>query len=134
MEKGSCQRGEKRCRFSHKITDEQRNNDVFVENHIKEKDEKASKCLNEFRARNSCRNGNKCPFSHKISDDDRDNNDMRRKMEERCEAMKKRKELQNKQPVAVAAHDSNEWVKEMTALRLEFAEMKKEMLKMGRGP
>ena len=79
MQEGSCRRGE-RCIFSHKITREQREDISFVETIQKEKDEKASKCLNEYREKGSCRNGVKCPFSHRISEEDKKNKELQKKM------------------------------------------------------
>ena len=84
MEKGSCRRGEQnKCKFSHKISEEQRNDPDFVDQMIREKDEKASKCINEFAEKGTCSKGAKCPFSHVISEQDRRDKELRRKMEER---------------------------------------------------
>ena len=48
----------------------------------KEKDAKASKCINEFVAKDKCHRGLKCPFSHSISNEDRKNPELRRRVAE----------------------------------------------------
>ena len=80
MEERSCKRKNGKCRFSHKISEEQRNDPSFVEQARRLKDEKASKCINEFVADKKCHRGLKCPFSHKISEDDRRNSELRKRM------------------------------------------------------
>ena len=49
---------------------------------IKEKEAKASKCINEFEGVNKCRRGLKCPFSHTISDEDKKNPELRKRIAE----------------------------------------------------
>ena len=82
MKPKSCARGTK-CRFSHKIGDEQRNDPAFIDKIRKEKDLKASKCINEFQEEGSCTRGLECPFSHKVSEEDRTNKELRQKMAEK---------------------------------------------------
>ena len=131
IEKGSCRWGDSKCRFSHKITEDQRNDQVFLQNNLREKDEKASKCFNEFREKGLCKNGDKCPFSHKITEDERKNDDLKMKMEEKGGVMNKRKELTEE---SKEAYDPARCVKEMMNLRKEFAEMKEIMMKVQRRP
>ena len=102
-----------------------------MQRNLKEKDDKASKCLNEFREKGLCKNKDKCPFSHKISDDDRKNDDLVKKMEEKCGVMKKRKE-QTEKPRET--FDPSNCLKEMMAIRKEFAEMKELMVNLRRNP
>lgn len=52
----------------------------FVNQALKEKEEKASKCMNQFRKIGSCYRRGKCPFSHKITDEDRQNKDIKKSM------------------------------------------------------
>ena len=80
VEKHSCKRKTGKCKFSHIISDEQRNDPSFVNQMIKEKEEKASKCINEFEAEGRCHKGSKCPFSHAISDEDRKNPELRKRI------------------------------------------------------
>ena len=80
MEEHSCRRKNGKCRFSHVISDEQRNDHLFVNQMIKEKEEKASKCINEFEAKGRCHKGSKCPFSHAISEEDRKNTELRKRV------------------------------------------------------
>ena len=58
-DQGSCQCGDGECQFSHNITDDQRKDEQLVKGYLEEKEEKASKCLNEFREEDSCRKGDK---------------------------------------------------------------------------
>ena len=80
--KGSCKWGD-RCRFSHKISEEQRNDLAFRERVRKIKDEKASKCINEYKEKGKCHRGLDCPFSHTISEEDKQNKDLRQKVADR---------------------------------------------------
>ena len=47
------------------------------------KDEKASKCMNEFKEKDSCKKGKFCRFSHVITDDHRNDMAMRQMMDDR---------------------------------------------------
>ena len=82
MEEHSCKRKNGKCKFSHVISKEQRNDPSFVDQMIKVKEAKASKCINEFEGVTKCRRGLKCPFSHTISDEDRKNTELRRRVAE----------------------------------------------------
>ena len=62
-----------------------RENIELMEQIIKAKDERASKCLNEFKRKDSCRKGKACRFSHAITDDHRNDASLRRAMDERCQ-------------------------------------------------
>ena len=83
VDKGSCKWGDGRCRFSHKISDEQRTDVAFREKVRKIKDEKASKCINEYKEKGKCRRGLDCPFSHTISEEDKQNKELRQKVADR---------------------------------------------------
>ena len=85
--KDSCGRG-MRCKFSHTITQEQRNDPEFVNKIKAEKEDRASKCVFEFRGSGACLKGKDCPFSHKISNEDRNNTDLKKKVDERMKVMK----------------------------------------------
>ena len=80
VEEHSCKRKSGTCKFSHKISEEQRNDPSFLEQARKFKDEKASKCINEFEAVGKCHRGLKCPFSHTISEEDRKNSELKKRM------------------------------------------------------
>ena len=77
--KNKCLRGN-RCKFSHKISDVQRNDQVFVAAIRKDKDTRADKCINEFRKQGSCTKKTDCSFSHAITDEDRANENLKKKM------------------------------------------------------
>ena len=95
MREGSCFRGEGKCKFSHKISPEQRADESFIENVRKIKDEKASKCINEFNQAGSCTKGLFCPFSHNISDNDRQNKLMKKKMADKRSSFHNNKTVKN---------------------------------------
>ena len=91
MQEGSCFRGAENCKFSHKISMEQRNDEGFVEKVRKVKDEKASKCVNEFNLVGSCTKKLCCPFSHSITEEDRKNPVMKKKMLEKRSSFHEKK-------------------------------------------
>ena len=128
-----------RCRFSHKISQEHRDNEDYMTRLRNEKDEKASKCINEFRKVGSCDNRNNCPFSHKITDADRNDSAMKARMKEKIDVLKKRREVEGvkKEEKVVNSHGV---LKEVMALRKELKEELsglqelKEMMKAKNGP
>ena len=122
MKKGSCSRGDNKCRFSHKISDEERTNGEFIRAQRKVKDEKASKCVNEFRQKGYCRRKDKCPFSHKISEDDRGNESLKKSMEERVGIILKKKD-ETSQGSHNTIQDPVEFMKSMLLLKKEVHEL-----------
>ena len=77
---GSCPRG-RSCRFSHDVSDTNRNDEGFLRKIREEKLAKASKCVNEYRKPGSCFKGPSCSFSHIISEEERNNPELQKKME-----------------------------------------------------
>ena len=118
--------GEAKCRFSHKITDEERNDANYVQARRKEKDEKASKCIHEFRSEGGCRNKDRCAFSHKISQEDRNNEILKDSIKEKLSVIRnkqeKKKELDQKVDTSVNI------TKDLAMLRKEFLQMKQMMM------
>ena len=55
----------------------------LMEQIIRAKDEKASKCMNEFKKEKSCRKGPTCRFSHAITDQHRNDASLKQVMAER---------------------------------------------------
>lgn len=127
MKQGTCPRGEGKCRFSHKISDEERSSEEFVESQRKEKDDKASKCLNEFRREGFCRRKDQCPFSHKISKDDRNSEVLKKSMAEREVMIKKRNGDSSIENTTGPIENPVEFMKEMMTLKSEFLEFMKKM-------
>ena len=84
MREGNCPRGAAKCRFSHNIRPEVRNNDYLLKKAATAKEERAAKCVNEFFRPGSCKKGKSaCRFSHKISESHRQDPVLRRTMEEK---------------------------------------------------
>ena len=130
--------GEGKCRFSHKISKEQREDENLVLTQRKEKDEKASMCINEFRKKGDCWRKETCPYSHNITDEDRNNNISKKNMEEKVAVIRRKKEAgiasignqisRNDTPNQVDA-----FLKEVIAMKKEFLEVK-EFMKTLRRP
>ena len=127
MKKGSCTRGDKKCRFSHKISDEERANEDLVHTQRKVKDEKASKCVNEFRREGCCWRKDQCPFSHNISEADRNNEALKKSMDERVGIIKKKKERVSVESSQDTVQNPMEFMKSMLSLKQEFMEMMEKM-------
>ena len=128
MTKGSCPWGNAKCRFSHKITDEERNDNNFVASQRQEKDEKASKCLNEFRGKGCCNRKDQCPFSHKISDVDRNNEELKKSMREKTEIIKKKKDKSAVGDNESSINNSEEKIfKDMLNLKKELLDLMAKM-------
>ena len=127
MKKGSYTWGDKKCRFSHKISDEERNDNNFVASQREEKDEKASKCINEFRGEGCCNRKDQCPFSHKITDLDRNNEALKKSMGERKEIIKKKKEQSTEGEQESSVLNPTEFFKDMLNLKKEFLNMMAQM-------
>ena len=90
IQPGSCQRGRngtKKCKFSHDITQQMRGDNKFMELLVNAKDEKASKCINEFRKEKSCNKGKTCRFSHAITEHHRNDPALRESMAERYQQL-----------------------------------------------
>ena len=79
-EQGSC-RWKEKCRFSHDIPLELRQDEVAQTEYLREKGRKVGKCVNEYRKKDSCRKGLLCRFSHDISDEDRSNQELQAHMD-----------------------------------------------------
>ena len=104
------------CRFSHQISQEQRRDADFLQSQIKEKDERASKCLNEYKKKGSCFRKDKYSFSHKINEEDRGNEETKRRMLERQAVVKKRRELGSEKK---EKKPSGTYLEEIMAMRKE---------------
>ena len=116
LKSGLCNRG-KTCKFSHKISQEQRNDPNFLEERRKEKEETAAKCINEFKGEGLCNRRSQCHFSHQISAQERNDENLKRKMEEREKIVKSK-----------ARGDSNgrqNYMKQVEQLREEVKELTK---------
>ena len=74
----SCQR--QKCRFSHDIPADLRNNTDFLKKIKEERAQKKSICINEYRREGSCRHKNDCSFRHEISQEERNDADIQEKM------------------------------------------------------
>ena len=88
---GSCKRGPERCRFSHDITPEMRENEQYKEKMQEEKTRKRSICVNEFKKMGSCKNNKnqKCSFRHEISEEERKDPELQEKVEKTWKKMRK---------------------------------------------
>ena len=128
-------RGEKKCRFSHRITQNERNDENFISLQRKEKDEKASKCINEFRGKDRCWRKELCPFSHNINEEDRNNDSLVKTMDERETMIIKKKRKSENVANANEASIENpaEFMKDMLTLKKEFMKMM-EMMKTSMHP
>ena len=132
--KGSCHWGEYKCRFSHKISASQREDTEFIQEKIQEKNEKASKCIYEFRFEGACKNKDFCPFSHAITNQDREDNTIKKNIQEKLAIMKnKQQEVQTQKPKTGGEQDQGKAdgvvvSKEIAALRQEFHQLKQMML------
>ena len=82
VKEGSCPWAEAKCRFSHNISMSQREDRKFLQEKAQEKNEKASKCIYEFRFEGACKNKDLCPFSHAITDQDREDDTMKKNIQE----------------------------------------------------
>ena len=123
MEKGSCSRGEKNCRFSHKISEEERVDVNFLQAQREVKDERASKCINEFQGKGFCRRKDRCPFSHKITEEDRINDALKKSMEEREVIIKKKREDIPTEKCQESIQTPAEFMKRMMALKNELVQL-----------
>ena len=133
VKEGSCPWGKTKCRFSHQISKEEREDQGFIGLKRQEKDEKASKCINEFRQKGSCRGKGDCPFSHNITDHDRMDNSIQKRMEEKHTAIKNRitKKVDGAVPPkgpGLSVINQVDVQKEMMTLKEELQSMK-EMIK-----
>ena len=88
---GSCKRGPERCRFSHDITPEMRENEQYKEKMQEEKTRKRSICVNEFKKMGSCKNNKnqKCSFRHEISEEEGKDPELQEKVEKTWKKMRK---------------------------------------------
>ena len=126
VEEGSCRWGDAKCRFSHKITAEQRGDASYVQAQRKEKDEKASKCFHEFRSADGCRNKDRCSFSHGITEEDRNDAALKQSIKEKLSVIRnkqeKKKETQN------SVDTSGKISEEVATLRKELLQIKQIMM------
>ena len=74
----SCQR--QKCRFSHDIPADLRDNKEFVKKVQGERALKKSICINEYRREGSCRHKKDCSFRHEISQEERNDVNVQEKM------------------------------------------------------
>ena len=91
---GSCPHGVG-CKFSHDITQENRDDENFRRAIREERLSKTSKCVNEYRNPGSCRKGAECTFGHIISDAERKDPALRKKMDIRWNLVVGRKNIQD---------------------------------------
>ena len=128
---GSCPWGSEKCRFSHKITKDQREDQDYIQAQRKEKDSKASKCIHEFRVKDGCRNKDRCSFSHNISESDRNDEAMKENIKEKLTILKKKQvnKIDQKANVVQSSHIVS---KEVEALRKELLQMKEMMMSFRR--
>ena len=135
VKKDSCQWGEAKCRFSHHISTSQREDTKFIQEKIQEKNEKASKCIYEFRFEGACKNKDLCPFSHAITDQDREDNTIKKSIQEKLSIMKnKNKNVLPKINTNDGQDQAAGVSKEIAALRKEFLQMKQMMMAINRDP
>ena len=74
----SCQR--QKCRFSHDIPADLRDNKDFLKKVQGERAQKKSICINEYRREGSCRHKKDCSFRHEISQEERNDVNVQEKM------------------------------------------------------
>ena len=117
-----------RCKFSHKISDKQRNDQEFVAAVRKDKDTRANKCINEFRERGSCTKKTGCSFSHAITDEDRANGDMRKKIQQKEIIMKEKLKSKNESSSSASKNPLVIPIDEFRTMQREFQKIK-DMLK-----
>ena len=101
----------------------QRDDEQFLDACNKEKEEKAGKCIYEYRREKSCKKGKECAFSHKITDDDRKNEALKKKMADKDTIMKKGKKKSDRKK----DQTQPSMAEEMLAFRKEFKEIKEMM-------
>ena len=128
VEEGSCRWGSDKCRFSHKITAEQRGDASYIQAQRKEKDERASKCIHEFRSEGECRNKDRCSFSHRITEEDRNDAVLKESIKERLSVIKNKQE--RKKEVQNDVDTSGKISEEVATLREELRQMKQLMMSM----
>ena len=129
VEEGSCQWGDAKCRFSHKISAEQRADTNYVQARRKEKDEKASKCIHEFRSVGGCRNKERCSFSHGITEEDRNDAALKENINEKLSVIRNKQE-KKKQVQSSGVDTSGKISAEVATLREELLQMKQLMMSM----
>ena len=122
MVAGSCPRG-RSCRFSHDVSDVNRNDEIFLRKMREEKLSKASKCVNEYRKPGSCIKGASCSFGHIISDVERNDPEIRKKMQSKWSFLvEKRKDNNINSEGTKTVHKSEvtSEIREVVSLLKEF--------------
>lgn len=127
VKKGSCGWGDGKCRFSHKITEQERTDESFVLAKQREKDEKASMCIYEFQGKGFCKRKDHCSFSHKISDQDRNNEVIKKSTLEKIDNLKKKKVDLSTSNEELSMENPNEFYKGMLILKKEFLKLMEQM-------
>ena len=80
---GKCLRGAEACRYSHDISNEERNNKAFVDQVQHERHAKKGLCINEYWQKDSCHKGESCPYRHDITEQERQSPELKNKMSQR---------------------------------------------------
>ena len=83
---GKCTRGPT-CKFSHNITEEQRNNVELQRIMLDSKQTRKGICINEYRCQNSCLKGERCTYRHNISEQERKSDILKQKMDEKWQSI-----------------------------------------------
>jgi Fe2+ transport system protein B len=96
LETGSCEKGAERCRFSHDIPTQVRQDMGYVQQ-VRATMQTNSICINEYHKVNSCRKKNHCSHRHTIQTHERENPEIQRKMAEKWEKITKPKVESNAQ-------------------------------------
>ena len=92
---GRCPRGEN-CRFSHNITDTEKESPELQRQANLHKNSSHLICVNEYRQERSCRKKDKCIYRHNISDDERKCVSLQEKMKEKWERITNKSDPENK--------------------------------------
>ena len=106
---------------------------MFLDTQRKEKDERASKCIYEFRYEGGCSNQDTCPFSHAINDDDRNNDGMKESVAEKLSIMRNKQVKETKQDTKSTPPSQEIFSKEMAAFKKDVLQMMQTMM-AGRNP
>ena len=121
-EKQSCPYGDE-CHFDHKFPDALRQDPKVASRIKEEREKKASKCVNEYHEKGSCKIGEKlCRFSHNITQDELDDPSMQLKMRTKLEMMKKKtavvhQQQNNKESQRCKSNTLIEMAKQMAELQ-----------------
>ena len=86
---GKCNRGDA-CKFSHEISDSERQNTDLRNKIEMEKKTKKDVCINEFNKIGSCWKKERCSFRHDISSQERGSKKMKEAVQKKYEQMKKK--------------------------------------------